>query len=255
MTEPANIVPIPRQNEQVALIAMIERLARDPSTDLEKLKELLEFKREIMKDVRLEAFNTAYVDLQGKLDPVSMRGVIDIGRGGKNQKYALFEDLHASIRIPMYECGFGLSARVTDPEPGIVAVTTILMHRAGHREETTIRLPYDTSGSKNNVQSRGSSIAYGRRYGAMTILNLAATGDDDDGRAGGGDEAVSPEQLQEIENLVAESGANITKFCEYMGVKTLAEIRASRHKEAVAELRNKVAANKKKAEAAQGHPQ
>lgn len=243
------VLPIPHQSEQVALVAMIERLARDPATDLAKLRELLDFKRQVVADAARAAYDRAFVQLQGKLDPVAMRGVIDIGRG-KAQKYAKFEDLHASIRIPLLECGFGLSFRITEPREGIVSVTTILAHEDGHREETTIPLPYDTTGSKNSVQSRGSSISYGRRYGAMAVLNLATVDEDDDGQAGGGSAPISIEQLQELDKLVVESRANLKKFCQYMGVDKLEMLRADKYEEAVQELRVKIADNKKKADAA-----
>jgi hypothetical protein len=42
----------------------------------------------------------------------------------------------------------------------------VLSHELGHSEETTMTLPLDTSGSKNNVQAVGSSTSYGKRYTA-----------------------------------------------------------------------------------------
>jgi len=236
-------LPVPQHTEAEALVYMIERLARDPSTDLVKLREILDFKREIQSDIRKDAFSRDYVKLQGLLDPVLMRGEIAI-TGRKNQRYAMFEDIHSSIRGPMTECGFGLTFRYTDPEPGIVAITTILIHREGHREETTIRLPYDTSGNKNNVQSRGSSISYGRRYGVMGVLNLAATGEDDDGVKGGGGPETGPitdEQLKEIDDLIVKSGANVEAFCEWIGVKEVGTVPQTKFAEAINMLKAKLA--------------
>ncbi|HET9820175.1 MAG TPA: ERF family protein, partial [Rhodanobacteraceae bacterium] len=50
----------------------------------------------------------------------------------------------------------------------------------GHREETSITLPADTSGSKNAVQAVASSTSYGKRYTAGALLNLTSHGEDDD---------------------------------------------------------------------------
>lgn len=74
-----------------------------------------------------------------------------------------------------------------------VIVTAILMHRSGHRQSTSIELPRDTSGSKNNVQAVGSSQTYGQRYAAQAILGLSL-GDDteDDGAASGRPHADAP---------------------------------------------------------------
>jgi len=247
-------VPIPARSETDALIHMIERLARDPATDLVKLREILDFKREVQADMRREAYDRDYVRLQGLLDPVKMRGIIDIGvKGkGKQQRYAMFEDIHSAIREPMNVCGFGLTFRYADPEPGMIAVTTILVHRDGHREETTIPLPYDTTGSKNAVQSRGSSISYGRRYGVMGMLNLAATGEDDDG-VKGGDGTFGPideQQLKEIDDLIVKSKANIPAFCDYMEVKQLADIPQNKYQEAIDALNAKIVKMAEKEKAA-----
>ena len=63
-----------------------------------------------------------------------------------------------------------------------MTVTGVLGHAAGHTEETSMRLPADTSGAKNSVQAWGSSASYGKRYVTLTLTGIA-TSDDDDGRA------------------------------------------------------------------------
>ncbi|MEZ1441487.1 ERF family protein, partial [Pseudomonas shirazica] len=74
-----------------------------------------------------------------------------------------FEDINDIVKPIMQRFGFAVSFRVETVQTG-VSVTGILMHCAGHREQTTMLVPIDTSGSKNAVQSLGSSVSYGKRY-------------------------------------------------------------------------------------------
>ena len=48
-----------------------------------------------------------------------------------------------------------------------------------------MKLPADTSGSKNVVQAIGSSVSYGKRYTMQALLNITSGGEDDDGHSGG----------------------------------------------------------------------
>ncbi|MNO71030.1 ERF superfamily protein [compost metagenome] len=86
-----------------------------------------------------------------------------------------------------------------------MSVTGILMHRAGHREQTTMLLPLDTSGSKNAVQALGSSVSYGKRYVLCALLNITTRGEDDDGNAAvPPKKLVTPAQAQQLNALLAQ---------------------------------------------------
>jgi hypothetical protein len=66
---------------------------------------------------------------------------------------------------------------------GQLEITGTLSHKFGHHESTTMRLPFDDTGSKNNVQAIGSSVSYGKRYVYCMLLNINITEDDDDGNS------------------------------------------------------------------------
>ena len=134
-----------------------------------------------------EAQTAYYADLakmQPNLPIIDERGGIKNRDGVVQSTYALWEDVNEAIRPTLADHGFSLSFRVSRSE-GEIVVTGILAHRLGHREETTLALPTDTSGSKNAVQAVGSSTSYGKRYTAFALLNLTTTGEDDDGNKAG----------------------------------------------------------------------
>ena len=103
----------------------------------------------------------------------------------------------------MQQYGFAMSFRVEHKAEG-VSVTGVLMHRAGHREETTMLLPTDTSGGKNAVQAVASSVSYGKRYVMCAMLNISTRGEDDDGYAAAPVATITEAQAKAIRDMLAK---------------------------------------------------
>lgn len=219
-----------------AIIQMIERVALNPSVDIDKMERLLQMQERIVARNSKAAFAQAFSAMQQELPVITERGAIRIGTG-KPQMYALWEDINEAIKPALAKHGFGLSFRTGQTENKII-VTGVLSHAEGHSEETTMHLPLDTSGSKNNVQAVGSSISYGKRYTAAALLNLTSRGEDDDGIKAGAGETVSSDQIIELQKLLADKGAPKDKFLKYMKVESLAEISAANFETAANVIRN-----------------
>lgn len=161
------------QAEGATILAVISRAAADPATDVEKMERLMAM-YERMEDRRARSeFAADLAEMQDSLPSIGERG-----NAAGRYTYALWEDINAAIKPILKQHGFALSFR-TDFTDGI-AVTGVLSHRSGHREETTIKLPADNSGNKNAVQAVASSVSYGKRYTAGALLNLTSHGEDDD---------------------------------------------------------------------------
>lgn len=169
--------------EQATILQIVQRAASDPSCDIDKMERLMQMHERLQARQAEQAFNDALAQLQVVLPEVSERGAIKNRNGDKQSTYALWEDINQAIKPVLAQHGFALSFR-TSTETGI-AVTGVLSHKLGHREESSILLPADVSGSKNAVQAIASSISYGKRYTAGALLNLTSRGEDDDGQAGG----------------------------------------------------------------------
>lgn len=167
------------QAETSALISVIERVALSPEADIAKLEKMLDMQERILDRNAKQAFTASLAEMQVKIPRIAENGIAH-----NNVKYALLEDINDKLRPILHSHGFAITYRVNHQEKGI-HVTTVLSHREGHSEETTIILPADTSGSKNAVQAIGSTISYGKRYGICALLNIS-TGDDRDGAGLGG---------------------------------------------------------------------
>ena len=171
-------------NESNALLVMIERLVLNPDADIDKLSKMLDLQERVLNRNTEQAFAADFAAMQSELPRVARNGKIEIkdrnsGRITQSTPFAKLEDINDGIRPVLQKYGFGVSFSI-DQNPSGINVTAKLLHRLGHSEKTSLTLPIDTSGSKNNVQGNGSTISYGKRYTMCAILNIS-TGDDVDG--------------------------------------------------------------------------
>lgn len=178
----APAVHVERAETSDPLLALIERVARDPSVDIERMESLLNMHERVKGSNAKAAFVQAFANMQPELPEIDENGGIKDRSGNVQSTYALWEDINDAIKPVLKEYGFALSFRVKHTN-NVVSVTGVLSHFGGHTEETTLDLPTDTSGSKNAVQAIASSISYGKRYSATMLLNITTRNEkaDDDG--------------------------------------------------------------------------
>lgn len=226
------------KDRENAIINVIARAASDPNVDIDKMERLLEMQERVIARNARAAYYDALAEMQPNLPVVSERGGIKDRSGNVQSTYALWEDVNEAIRPTLAEHGFALSFKVRRTDDQIVT-TGILSHRLGHREETELALPSDTSGSKNAVQAVGSSTSYGKRYTAFALLNITSTGEDDDGEAGGAPPSISTEQFDTLNGLADAVQANKPNFCKFLKVNSLRELPASKYEIAFARLKEK----------------
>ena len=184
------------QAESATIMQVIQRAAADPQCDIEKMERLMAM-HERMQAVNAQAsFNAAMAEMQCELPSIAERG-----KGHGTVRYATLEDINDVIKPIMQKHGFAVSFKVEHAQAGI-SVTGILMHRQGHREQTTTLLPTDTSGSKNAVQAVGSSTSYGKRYVLCALLNISTRGEDDDGYAATPVASITEQQAKSIRSMM-----------------------------------------------------
>lgn len=168
-------VPTTTQGSELsAIMQVVERVAMNPDADMNKLQQMLDMQERVLdRNARME-YDAALAQMQAELPEVEKAAK------GHNSMYAKFEHILSAIKPCLKEYGFSITHRVK-VENQLIHVTAILSHRGGHREETTIALPSDTSGGKNAVQAVASSTEYGRRYTMNSLLGIATKDADKDG--------------------------------------------------------------------------
>jgi hypothetical protein len=156
-------------------VSLFERLARDPSVDVEKLERLIGMQERILAHAAKSAFNTAFAAMQGDIPTIVEHGKTDKGT------YARLEDIIDKVRPVLKRHGFTLSHRTEWPDAKTVKVIGILTHQEGHERTSEFLSSADQTGSKNAIQALGSAVSYGRRYTTKDLLAIVTTDEDDDG--------------------------------------------------------------------------
>ena len=233
ITQPKQEVAAPSQGE--TLLAAIIRAASDPTVDVDKMERLMAMAQQIEAKNARTAYYREMALMKPDLPVINRRGRIEIREKGTTGKrdgellqstgYAYWEDINEQITPLLSKHGFSLTFRPGVAQDGKVTVTGILTHRDGHSEEATITLPHDSSGSKNPVQAVGSSTSYGKRYAATMLLNIRTKGEDDDGAGTDPDRTIDEAQMAEIQGMMDQANADPEKFCKFMGVDALKDMR------------------------------
>ena len=234
----------PVVSDAASIMAVISRAASDPSTDVDKLERLMAMYERITASRAKTAYDSALSEMQPNLPVVDRRGKITIKEKGgekviQSTPYALFEDINEAVRPILAEHGFAVSFRTGLATDGKITVTGILSHRDGHREETTMTLPHDSTGSKNSVQAVGSSTSYGKRYVLTALLNITTRGEDDDGKTGGDGDTITADQAATLRALAEEVGADLIKFCQHFKIASIPAMPAEQYRSALAGLEKK----------------
>ncbi len=233
--------PAAPTSETSAIISMIERAARDPAVDLDRMERLFAMRERMVAREAETAFQAAMTAAQAEMPQV----LRDAENSHTKSAYARLETIAKAV-TPIYtRHGFALSFG-TDASPveGHYRLTCEVTHAAGHRRTVHADLPSDTAGAKGGanktaVQGFGSTMSYGRRYLTLLIFNVALTNEDNDGNDYGDPPCIGAQQVEQIEALVRETGANLAKFLGIFRVETVAAIPVGRYGEAMSILRER----------------
>ncbi len=165
------------------MVSMIERIARDPNADLDKLERMLAMKERMDAQAAKVAFAHALSSARAEIPPITKDATVSYAsKGGRTHyRHETLAGIAKTIDPALSRHGLSYGFR-TDQGDGRVIVTCIISHRDGHCEQTTLSGSPDQSGSKNGFQAVGSAVTYLQRYTLKAALGLSAEVDDD-GRA------------------------------------------------------------------------
>lgn len=202
-----------------AMSTLIERMARDPAVNIDKLERLIAM-QERMEAKRAQAdFDNAMTGAQEEMRAIRT----DKENTQTHSRYATYAMLDQAVRPIYSRHGFALSFNTGDaPRPEELRVLCTVSHRGGHRQEYKIDMPADGKGARgNDVMTRthatGAAGQYGQRYLLKFIFNLAVGDLDDDGNGAGDgvDEDIErlagPNALRDPATGRLRSGYDVTK--------------------------------------------
>src|SRR5258705_1941510 len=178
----------------LAFLQMIERAARDPSIDIDKLDRLLLMRERENARVAEQTFNAAMAAAQAEMEPIRF----DSSNDQTRSRYASYAALDRTVRPIYTRHGFALSFNTADAAlPEQARIVCDVCHAGGHTRRYHIDMPVDGKGARGGdvmtkTHAMGSGASYGMRYLLRMIFNLAIDYDDDGNAAGGREKPERP---------------------------------------------------------------
>ena len=179
-TAPASV---PAVSPASQAISTFERLATDPSVDVDKLERLMQMHERMQARSAEQQFNAAMSDAQMEMRPISA----DANNPQTRSKYASYAQLDHALRPIYSRHGFGVSYDTGDTTiADHVRVLAYVTHRAGHARTYRVDMPNDGKGAKGGdvmtkTHATGAAMSYGMRYLLKMIWNVAVGEGDRDG--------------------------------------------------------------------------
>ncbi len=260
--EPKNGTAVATVPQHQNLLAALFSAISDPTVDPAKVHVLLDARDRLMKEQAKVEFFSAYIDLQSELPSIRQDGKLDqgttkTGRAGVATRFATFQNINAITKPILAKRRFGMLLLPDVPAEGsgiiirgqLGYVCETQYGKFVHVESCVIPVPPEVSGGKNAAQGVGSSLSYGKRYGAIALLNLVShapeDADDDAGRkrrpapADRGDQAaegakLSADDVKKLRAAIEFCGVSDAAFCKHYSIAKVDDLPASALADALA---------------------
>lgn len=217
------------------MVAMIERIAMDPSIPIDRLEQMLAMKERMEDRAREDderqakkAYFAAMSKCQAELPVVVKNRKNDHTRSN----YADLAAIEEQAMPVIHRHGFAVSFQPDGyNDKGELRVKWEISHEGGHSREGVGEIPVDGAGSQGKVnktgtQAFGSTATYGRRYLLCMLFNIS-TGDDRDGnRVSEPPEQINEAQIKRLRDLLEETDSDVEKFCEIGRIDALPDMLA-----------------------------
>lgn len=235
--DPVTAPPAPA--EASALISMIERAARDPAVDMDKLERLVLMQERVSQRDAEQAFNEAMSLAQKEIGRIAT----DAANTQTKSRYATYAAIDRIIRPIYTKHGFALSFDTEDGAPPEYVRVVCFVSNGGFTRKYKADMPADGKGAKGGdvmtkTHAMGAGMQYGMRYLVKGIFNIAIGADDDGNAASDTAAMLSQEQAEEIKSLIVSVGADIQKFLTAFQIEKIEDLRASQFGEAKTRLTN-----------------
>ena len=217
------------------------RALADPNIPADKLEVIAKMRREVLSDQAREAFMEHYAAFSAELPQVERDGTVELVKDGRSLgKYAFttIEAMDVIIRPLLAKHGLAISFASVDNKDSVTIVGTL--SGWGWEKSSTYTLPPDKGPGRNELQARGSSRRYAKRYIVDDLCNVVRKGKDDDAR-GAMEALIDATQIKELVDLINATASDEAAFLKMMvtGAESLHDIRQRDFPRLVMALRDK----------------
>ena len=224
------------RDQPVDALALLHS-AIERGASVETLERLTALHERIAARQAEAAFGEALARFQARCPPIPKTSRTEYTtKSGMRVKYtfAALDEIARTIQPLLEECGLSYA---WDCECGEqVKCTCTLRHLGGHHVTATFSAPVDSAAAMSGPQKVASALTYGRRQSLVQVLGLTTTEPDTDAASV---ETITSAQVDTLQGLIDESGADPARFLRYMGVNSLPDIKSNDFEAAVVALEEK----------------
>jgi hypothetical protein len=180
-------------------LALLEQ-ALAKGVDLDQMQKLMDLQERWEKKEAKKAFFNALTNFQALVPVIKKNKRADIksDKGSYSYKYAELGNVEAQIKSAMEKCKLTKRWEI-DEEGGLLKVKCLITHIEGHTEITEMKAEKDSTGGKNVIQQKASTITYLKRYTLLGGLGISTADEDNDGKS---HSAPQPEQPRQTDDEV-----------------------------------------------------
>ena len=175
-----------------SILAVMERLASNPNLDADKIEKLFDVfikgQRQMRQMADEQQFAHAMAEFKKNPPAIVKNRLAEMKSKDGNKSWNVpFADLDAYCKeaMPaMAALGITWSFPFSEHD-GKITVSCVLRYGLYNHTPTTLSAAPDTSGAKNDIQAKGSAVAYLERYTFCGATGLTAAMPDTDGNQNG----------------------------------------------------------------------
>lgn len=221
------------------ILSVLERVLVSPDLPIERLTALMEIQERQLNKEAEQNFNIAFSEAMAEMPSIPKTAM----NNHTGKKYSTLDDIVSTTRPVLSKFGLALNFNSSRRE-GMMVVTAIVRHTAGHKEHCTLSAPAtDGQGkaSMNEIQAAMSTDTYLKRAAAMSILGLSSGDEvDDDGQAAA---TITEAQFIQLRDALEASRSDENKFLKAYRAKSLEQFPATKFDAAMAQIAKKVEKN------------
>lgn len=250
----ANALELQREDTRIIpagdapMVAMIERIAMDPTIPIDRLEKMLAMKERMEDRAREDEDRQAKKAYFAAMSKCQSEIPVVIKRQENKHTKSNYADLAAIEQEAMpviHQHGFAVSFQPGGyNDKGEQRILWEISHEGGHSRNGVGEIPVDGAGAQGTVnktktQAFGSTATYGRRYLLCMLFNIS-TGDDKDGNkikesAG----SIDDKQIAALRALLEETGSDVERFCHYFKIDALPDLPVEEFNRAIQSLEKK----------------
>jgi hypothetical protein len=225
--EKGDIVRVERAAPAETFAAVLMQMLANPDIPADKMEVVMRMRREVLGDQAREAFMEHFAALSAELPQVERDGTVELVKDGRvmgRYSFTTIENMDVILRPLLAKHGFAISFASVDNKESITITGTL--SGWGWERTSTYTLPPDAGPGRNQLQARGSSRRYAKRYIVDDLCNVVRKGKDDDAR-GAMEALIDATQIKELVGLLKATASDEANFLKMMvsGAESLQDIR------------------------------